>query len=172
VTVLGPLILDRSTIWTRPNVQPPHPIVAFRLPTAEHCVNITREVAWNFHETLSPGNLHDQLFVTGHPETPMRFLIVRTDIRTAAAEDLAAAWADGGRLRDEKTAPEQRRQTVHAETRDAALVLARALSAVGAVRAGRQRVKVLPIGEPERRTHPEERCERQPGTDPRPHVAQ
>ncbi|MEU8260105.1 hypothetical protein AB0C02_05720 [Micromonospora sp. NPDC048999] len=75
----------------------------------------------------------------------MRFLIVRTEIRTAADTDIAAAWADGGRLRDETTAPEPRRQVVHAEDRDAALLLARALSCVGAVRAGRQRVKVLPV---------------------------
>lgn len=81
----------------------------------------------------------------------MRFLIVRTDIRTAADEELAAAWADGGPLRDEMTTPESRRQIVHAEDRDAALLLARALSTVGAVRSGRQRVKVVPIGEPGRR---------------------
>ncbi|MFJ6198380.1 hypothetical protein [Micromonospora sp. NPDC092111] len=78
----------------------------------------------------------------------MRFLIVRTDIRTAADIDLAAAWAGGGPLRDEPTAPESRRQTVHAEDRDAALLLARALATVGAVRSGRQRVKVLPLDEP------------------------
>ena len=34
---------------------------------------------------------------------------------------------------------------VRAEDRDAALLLARALATVGAVRAGKQRVKVLPI---------------------------
>ncbi|GAA4575079.1 hypothetical protein GCM10023176_43660 [Micromonospora coerulea] len=83
----------------------------------------------------------------------MRFLIVRTDIRTAADIDIAAAWADGGRLRDETTTPEPRRQVVHAEDRDAALLLARALATVGAVRSGRQRVKVLPISEPDPR-HP------------------
>ncbi|MFI6238651.1 hypothetical protein ACIBEF_02105 [Micromonospora sp. NPDC050795] len=75
----------------------------------------------------------------------MRFLIVRTDIRAVADGDIAAAWADGHRLRDETTAPESRRQTVHAENRDAALQLARALATVGAVRAGKQRVKVLPL---------------------------
>ncbi|MEH0935616.1 hypothetical protein [Micromonospora psammae] len=78
----------------------------------------------------------------------MRFLIVRTDIRTAADTDIAAAWAGGGRLRDETTTPEARRQTVHAEDREAALLLARALATVGAVRSGRQRVKVLPLDEP------------------------
>lgn len=81
----------------------------------------------------------------------MRFLIVRTDIRAAADDDLAAAWAQGECLRDEQTTPEQRRQTVRADDRDAALLLARALSSVGAVRSGRQRVKVLPVGQPERR---------------------
>ncbi|MBO4206855.1 hypothetical protein [Micromonospora echinofusca] len=78
----------------------------------------------------------------------MRFLIVRTDIRAAADADLAAVFARGGRLRDEQTAPEPRRQTLHAEDREAALTLARALAAVGAVRSGRQRVKVLPIDDP------------------------
>ncbi|WP_320066357.1 hypothetical protein [Micromonospora sp. RTGN7] len=75
----------------------------------------------------------------------MRFLIVRTEIRAAADIDIVAAWADGGRVRDETTAPEPRRQVVHAEDREAALLLARALSAVGAVRYGKQRVKVLPL---------------------------
>ena len=78
----------------------------------------------------------------------MRFLIVRTDIRDAADTDLADVWASGGRLRDEQTSPEPRRQILHADDRDAALCLARALAAVGAVRSGRQRVKVLPIGPP------------------------
>ncbi|WP_433551437.1 hypothetical protein ACQP08_28005 [Micromonospora zamorensis] len=78
----------------------------------------------------------------------MRFLIVRTEIRAVADGDIAAAWADGHRLRDETTAPEPRRQTVHAEDRDAALLLARALATVGAVRAGKQRVKVVPLIEP------------------------
>ncbi|MGC5021508.1 hypothetical protein [Micromonospora sp. DT47] len=77
----------------------------------------------------------------------MRFLIVRTDIRAAADNDILAAWAGGGRLRDETTTPEPRRQIVHAEDRDAALLLARALATVGAVRSGRQRVKVLPLDE-------------------------
>ncbi|SBT47168.1 hypothetical protein [Micromonospora auratinigra] len=79
----------------------------------------------------------------------MRFLIVRTEIRAVAATDLAAVWAGGGRLRDETTAPEPRRQVVHAEDREAALLLARALATVGAVRAGRHRVKVVPIEDPE-----------------------
>ncbi|MET7747093.1 hypothetical protein [Micromonospora sp. NPDC005367] len=77
----------------------------------------------------------------------MRFLIVRTDIRTVVDGDIAAAWAGGHRLRDETTAPEPRRQVVHAEDREAALHLARALASVGAVRAGRQRIKVLPLSD-------------------------
>jgi hypothetical protein len=84
----------------------------------------------------------------------MRFLIVRTDIRAAEADEVAAAWAAGGRLRDEEADPEARRQIVHADDRDAAFVLARALSSMGAVRAGRQRVKVLPLTEPDRFHHP------------------
>ncbi|SCL19177.1 hypothetical protein GA0070616_1682 [Micromonospora nigra] len=79
----------------------------------------------------------------------MRFLIVRTEIRAAADVDVAAALACGGRLRDETTIPEPRRQVVHAENREAALLLARALSTVGAVRAGRQRVKVVPLPGPD-----------------------
>ncbi|MEU6075578.1 hypothetical protein [Micromonospora sp. NPDC047074] len=88
----------------------------------------------------------------------MRFLIVRTDIRAAADVDIAAAWARGGRLRDETSTPEPRRQIVHAEERDAALLLARALATVGAVRSGKQRVKVLPLAEPD---------PRRPGSDDR-----
>lgn len=79
----------------------------------------------------------------------MRFLIVRTEIRIAADADIATAWAGGGRLRDETSAPEPRRQIVHAEDREAAMLLARALSTVGAVRSGRQRVKVLPLNHPQ-----------------------
>lgn len=81
----------------------------------------------------------------------MRFLIVRTVIRTPAEADLTAAMAPGCRLRDERVAPESRRQILRADDRDAAFVLARALSAVGAVRSGRQRVKVLRLDEPEPR---------------------
>ena len=80
----------------------------------------------------------------------MRFLIVRTDIRAAESYEVAAAWASDRRLRDEVLAPEERRQIVHADDRNSALVLARALANVGAVRAGRQRVKVLPVAEPAR----------------------
>jgi len=100
-----------------------------------------------------------RLFVMVPPGDTMRFLIVRTDIRTVADDDLAAAWAGGERLRDEQTAPEPRRQIVRAEDRDAAMVLARALSHVGAVKAGRQRVKVVRL-----------ESERQPRTERRPWV--
>jgi hypothetical protein len=78
----------------------------------------------------------------------MRFLIVRTDVRSVAPDEATATWADGGRVRDERTAPEPRRQTVSAEDRDAAMHLARALASVGSVRAGRQRIKVVRVGEP------------------------
>ncbi|MGC5049880.1 hypothetical protein ACLQ2S_00265 [Micromonospora sp. DT48] len=77
----------------------------------------------------------------------MRFLIVRTEIRAAADTDITAAWAGGRRLRDETARPEPRRQVVHADDRDAALLLARAIATVGAVRSGKQRVKVLPLDE-------------------------
>src|SRR5262245_16376836 len=79
--------------------------------------------------------------------TKMRYLIVRTEIRAIAPDELTEAWACGVRARDEQTAPEARRQTVAAENRDAALHLARALASVGAVRAGRQRVKVLRLSD-------------------------
>lgn len=81
----------------------------------------------------------------------MRYLIVKTDVRTVAPDELALAWANGHRVRDERIAPEPRRQTMFAENRDAALHLARALAAIGSVRAGRQRVKVVRLGEPPRR---------------------
>jgi hypothetical protein len=77
----------------------------------------------------------------------MRYLIVRTDVRALEPDQITAAWADGIRIRDERTAPEPRRQTVCADDREAALNLARALAAVGAVRAGRQRVKVVRVSE-------------------------
>lgn len=81
----------------------------------------------------------------------MRYLIVKTDVRNVAPDELASAWAKGYRVRDERMAPEPRRQTMFAEDREAALKLARALAAVGSVRAGRQRVKVVPLGDPPRR---------------------
>lgn len=78
----------------------------------------------------------------------MRYLIVRTVIRPPAESELIAAMAPGRRLRDERTAPESRRQIARAEDREAALLLARALAKVGAVRSGRQRVKVLRLDGP------------------------
>lgn len=77
----------------------------------------------------------------------MRYLIVRTDVRAMNPDEVIAAWAGGSRIRDERTTPEPRRQTVSAEDREAALSLARALASVGAVRAGRQRVKVVRVVE-------------------------
>jgi hypothetical protein len=77
----------------------------------------------------------------------MRYLIVRTEVRAVGPEEVAAAWAEGVRIRDERTAPEPRRQIVTADDRDAALNLARALASVGAVRSGRQRVKVVRVSE-------------------------
>jgi hypothetical protein len=68
----------------------------------------------------------------------MRYLIVRTDIRVAT-DDSAVP-------RDERRYPETRRQTATAEDWDSALHLARALAACGAVRSGRQRVKVIRLG--------------------------
>lgn len=78
----------------------------------------------------------------------MRYLIVRTEVRTFDPDELNAAWHEGEALRDESEAPELRRQTAEADNLDAALHLARALASVGAVRSGRQRVKVLRIGQP------------------------
>jgi hypothetical protein len=75
----------------------------------------------------------------------MRYLIVRTEIRAVAHDELIAAVSNGEPIRDERRTPELRRQTVCAEDRDAAMRLARALSTVGSVRSGRQRVKVVPI---------------------------
>lgn len=87
----------------------------------------------------------------------MRFLIVRTDVRAIADDDLSTAWAEGQRLRDEKTTPEPRRQTVRADNREAALLLARALSAVGSVRSGRQRIKVVRLNDSEHRPRTDRR---------------
>ncbi|MER7456205.1 hypothetical protein [Micromonospora sp. NPDC126480] len=63
-----------------------------------------------------------------------RFLVVLTDVRAD----------DGGR--DERTSPERRRQVVGASSREAADRIAGAFMALGMVRAGRQRVKVIAIG--------------------------
>ena len=60
--------------------------------------------------------------------TLTRFLVVLTDVRPA----------DGGG-RDERAAPERRRQVVGASSREAADRIAGAFMALGMVRAGRQR---------------------------------
>ncbi|GIJ07121.1 hypothetical protein ACFFMR_13095 [Micromonospora andamanensis] len=64
-----------------------------------------------------------------------RFLVVLTDVRPYEM--------DG---RNERLAPERRRQVVGASSREAAERIAGAFMALGMVRAGRQRVKVLAIG--------------------------
>lgn len=64
-----------------------------------------------------------------------RYLIVLTDVRPLTI--------DG---RDERYEPERRRQVVGASTREAAERIASAFAALGMVRAGRQRVKVLAVG--------------------------
>jgi hypothetical protein len=73
-------------------------------------------------------------------EREMTYLIIRTDVRAVPDES-----ANGGHFRDERNAPEFRRQMAKAENFDAAMGLARALSACGQVRLGRQRVKVIRI---------------------------
>jgi len=78
----------------------------------------------------------------------MRYLIVRTEVRNAELDEVSATIDAGCSVRDELTSPEPRRQTFSAVDRDAALLLARALSSSGAVRKGRQRIKVICIGEP------------------------
>lgn len=78
----------------------------------------------------------------------MRFLIVRTEVRPFAPNDVVASFEEGTLLRDESTAPEQRRQVAEADNLDSALQLAKALASVGAVRSGRQRVKVVRLDAP------------------------
>jgi hypothetical protein len=68
----------------------------------------------------------------------MPYLIVRTDVR---ANDRNHRYR-----RDERNTPEIRRASATAETYDAAMRMARAFSACGPVRSGRQRVKVILIG--------------------------
>ncbi|TDC78516.1 hypothetical protein E1193_20585 [Micromonospora sp. KC606] len=74
-----------------------------------------------------------------------RFLVVLTDVRPVQEE-----------ARDERTAPERRRQVVGANTREAADRIAGAFMALGMVRAGRQRVKVIAVGRG-RHTSPDNR---------------
>ena len=78
----------------------------------------------------------------------MRYLIIRTEVRPVDLDDLNTLWSEDIPLRDETEQPEPRRQTAEADSLEAALRLARALASVGAVRAGRQRVKVLKLGQP------------------------
>lgn len=78
----------------------------------------------------------------------MPYLVVRTEVRPLSLNDLARVWTTGGRARDERTHPERRWQTAVADDLEAAWRLARALSSVGPVRAGRQRVKVVRLDTP------------------------
>ena len=78
----------------------------------------------------------------------MRYLIIRTEVRPVDLDDINALWSEEAPLRDETESPEPRRQTAEADSLEAALRLARALASVGAVRSGRQRVKVLKLGQP------------------------
>ncbi|MEU7933267.1 hypothetical protein [Micromonospora echinofusca] len=64
-----------------------------------------------------------------------RFLVVLTDVRPTESAG-----------RDERNCPERRRQVVGASNREAADRIAGAFMALGMVRAGRQRVKVIAIG--------------------------
>lgn len=64
-----------------------------------------------------------------------RFLVVLTDVRPLA-----------GPGRNERNCPERRRQVVGASSREAADRIAGAFMALGMVRAGRQRVKVIAVG--------------------------
>lgn len=64
-----------------------------------------------------------------------RFLVVLTDVRPLTPAG-----------RNERVAPERRRQVVGAINREAADRIAGAFMALGMVRAGRQRVKVLAVG--------------------------
>ena len=64
-----------------------------------------------------------------------RFLVVLTDVRPLTN--------DG---RDERAEPERRRQVVGASSREAADRIAGTFTALGMVKAGRQRVKVIAVG--------------------------
>lgn len=64
-----------------------------------------------------------------------RFLVVLTDVRPL-----------DGVVRNERTMPERRRQVIGASSRAAADRIAAAFMALGMVRAGRQRVKVIAVG--------------------------
>ena len=70
----------------------------------------------------------------------MPYLVIRTDVRNVPEK------ITGPRFRDERNAPETRRQTATADSFDSAMRMARALAACGQVRLGRQRVKVIRIG--------------------------
>ncbi|MFC7547593.1 hypothetical protein [Plantactinospora sp. GCM10030261] len=81
-----------------------------------------------------------------------RYLVVLTDVRPLPTEG-----------RDERSSPERRRQVVGASDRAAADRIAGAFMALGMVRAGRQRVKVIAVGRGNRgnRRDDDERSSRQ-----------
>lgn len=70
----------------------------------------------------------------------MPYLVVRTDVR---ANEQNSRYAQ-----NKRNAHETRRAIATAETYGAAVRMARALSALGQVRSGRQRIEVIPVGEP------------------------
>jgi hypothetical protein len=70
----------------------------------------------------------------------MSYLIVRADVRSS---DDSMDQSD--HIGDSHPGPEIRRQTAIAETWEAAMRMARALSSCGQVRSGRQCVKVIRI---------------------------
>ena len=57
-------------------------------------------------------------------------------------------------MRNERACPERRRQVVGANSREAADRIAGAFMALGMVRAGRQRVKVIAVGRRHARDYP------------------
>lgn len=69
----------------------------------------------------------------------MPYLIVRTDVRVNEQNHRYR--------RDERNTPEIRRASATADNYDAAMRMARAFSACGQVRSGRQQVKIILIGE-------------------------
>jgi hypothetical protein len=73
----------------------------------------------------------------------MPYLIIRSDVTDADAT------TDQQRFRDERFEPETHRQTATADSLDAAMRMARALSACGQVRTGRQKVTVVRIPAPD-----------------------
>lgn len=93
----------------------------------------------------APGNPADPNETATWPRrTPQSFwLVVLTEVRPMNSDDP---------VRDERRRPERRRQVITTVNRGAADEMARALSALGMVRAGHQRVKILAVGNRHRPT--------------------